>query len=159
MAWKGKLSRTRSKKVVIILLHSQVNLLDFEEKDYRRSSYPRKISNVMDKELLAKSLNVAKSAARALWSCSRNSQRCRVAVLKTGGVPFLAKLVSLEDEDILVPVTGLIQECCVEVRYMSFWYYISQYSVSPVNFIFCRSIFSIIFCPFHFYPSRKTCRL
>lgn len=114
----------------------------------------------MDKELLAKSLNVAKSAARALWSCCRNSQRCRVAVLKTGGVPFLAKLVSLENEDILVPVTGLIQECCVEVRYMSFWYYVSQYSVSPVtsvNFIFCRSI------PFlSFLTSRKTtktCRL
>ena len=71
---------------------------------------------VPDKEVLAKNLKVAKSAARALWSCCRNSQRCRVAVLKTGGVPHLAKLVSLENEDILVPVTGLIQECCVEVK-------------------------------------------
>ena len=70
----------------------------------------------LDREMLAKNLDVAKSAARALWSCCRNSQRCRVAVLKTGGVPHLAKLVALENEDILVPVTGLIQECCVEVR-------------------------------------------
>ena len=72
--------------------------------------------HVIDKEILAKNLQVAKSAARALWSCCRNSQRCRLAVLKTGGVPHLAKLVMLDDEDILVPVTGLIQECCVEVR-------------------------------------------
>ena len=154
MAWKGKnikLSSTRNKecckKVLIILLHSQVNLLDFEEKDYRRSSYPRKISNVMDKESLAKSSNVARSAARALWSCCRNSQRCRVAVLKTGGVPFLAKLVSLENEDILVPVTGLIQECCVEVRNI-----FSTMLVSTLSLQLLRLILFFV-DPFHFYPS------
>ena len=114
-----------------------MNLLDFEEKDYRRSSYPRKMSHVMDKEILAKNLNVAKSAARALWSCCRNSQRCRVAVLKTGGVPFLAKLVSLENEDILVPVTGLIQECCVEVGYISFYNCFMPSNIPYINIQAC----------------------
>ena len=94
-----------------------VNLLDFEENDKLRMSYPKRMYHGLDKEVLAKNLSVAKSASRALWSCCRSSQRCRVAVLKTGGVPYLAKLVMLESEEILVPVTGLIQECCVEKNF------------------------------------------
>ena len=96
-----------------------MNLLDYEENDQVRLSYQKRIYYVLNKETLEKNLQVARSAARALWSCCRDSQRCRVAVLKTGGVPYLANLVRLEDEDILVPVTGLIQECCVEVKLLS----------------------------------------
>ena len=94
-----------------------VNLLDFEENDKLRMSYPKRMYHGLHKEVLAKNLSVAKSACRALWSCCRSSQRCRVAVLKTGGVPYLAKLVTLESEEILVPVTGLIQECSVEKNF------------------------------------------
>ncbi|XP_028392957.1 armadillo repeat-containing protein 4-like [Dendronephthya gigantea] len=94
-----------------------VNLLDYKENDQVRVSYQKRIYYTLSNETLAKNLQVARSATRALWSCCRDSQRCRVAVLKTGGVPYLANLVTLEDEDILVPVTGLIQECCIEKNF------------------------------------------
>ena len=89
--------------------------MDFEKNDQLQKAYPRRISRALEQEIIEKNLEVAKSAARALWSCCRSSQRCRTAVLKTGGVPHLARLNSIDNEDILVPVTGLIQECCVDV--------------------------------------------
>lgn len=69
------------------------------------------------KTILAR--NVATSSVKALWSCCRYSKRCRIALLKTGGVKYLEKLVVLDDENILVPVVGLIQECCIEVNVIS----------------------------------------
>lgn len=106
-----------------------MNLLDFEKNDQLQKAYPRRMSKSVDKKILEKNLDVAKFSARALWSCSRSSERCRVAVLKTGGVPHLAKLVRLDNEKILVPVTGLIQECCTDVRRIP--------QLTMAKFIFC----------------------
>ena len=57
---------------------------------------------------------VACCAARALWSCSK-SRKNKVAMLKAGVVPLLARHLQAEDEALLVPIIGTIQECVSEV--------------------------------------------
>ena len=58
---------------------------------------------------------VACCAAGALWSCSK-SKKNKLAMLKSGIVPLLAKHLQADDEKLLVPVIGTIQECASEVR-------------------------------------------
>ena len=57
---------------------------------------------------------VACCAASALWSCSR-SRKNKLAMLRAGIVPLLAKHLQADDEKLLVPIIGTIQECASEV--------------------------------------------
>ncbi|PFX24986.1 Armadillo repeat-containing protein 4 [Stylophora pistillata] len=57
-------------------------------------------------------LEVARNAALALWSCSK-STRSRSAIFNAGSVPLLAKLVTMDKDEFLVPIVGLVQECAV----------------------------------------------
>ncbi|XP_046859302.1 outer dynein arm-docking complex subunit 2-like [Xenia sp. Carnegie-2017] len=92
-----------------------VNLLDLDESKQLSMLHSKKTFRGVSKTILAR--NVATSSVKALWSCCRYSKRCRIALLKTGGVKYLEKLVVLDDESLLVPVVGLIQECCIEKNF------------------------------------------
>ena len=61
-----------------------------------------------------KDVDVARSGALALWSCSK-SQRNKEAMRKAGAIPLLAKLLKSTHEDMLIPVVGTLQECATEV--------------------------------------------
>ncbi|XP_022791627.1 armadillo repeat-containing protein 4-like isoform X2 [Stylophora pistillata] len=63
-------------------------------------------------------LEVARNAALALWSCSK-STRSRSAIFNAGSVPLLAKLVTMDKDEFLVPIVGLVQECAVVVIFIT----------------------------------------
>lgn len=56
-----------------------------------------------------KSVEVARCAALALWSCSK-STKIKVAINKAGGIPLLARLLKSSNENMLIPVVGNLQE-------------------------------------------------
>ena len=66
-----------------------------------------------DPEMLS-DLEVARCGAQALWSCSK-SKKNKAAIFRARAVPLLAKLLHSENEDVLVPVVGTLQECASEV--------------------------------------------
>ena len=53
------------------------------------------------------STEVARSGALALWSCSKSNKN-KEAILKAGAIPFLARLLKSEHENMLVPVVGTL---------------------------------------------------
>ena len=59
-------------------------------------------------------IEVARCGAQALWSCSK-SKKNKAAIFKARAVPLLAKLLHSENENVLVPVVGTLQECASEV--------------------------------------------
>ena len=91
-------------------LHQQVALLNFQECTGKRPIR----RDLLSTEQHHLDLEVARSAALALWSCSI-SMRSRSSIFKAGAVPLLAKLIKQDKDDFLVPVVGLVQECSVEV--------------------------------------------
>ncbi|CAF98754.1 unnamed protein product [Tetraodon nigroviridis] len=56
-----------------------------------------------------KSVEVARCAALALWSCSK-STKVKAAISKAGGIPLLARLLKSSNENMLIPVVGNLQE-------------------------------------------------
>ena len=50
-----------------------------------------------------------------MWSCSK-SRKNKVAIFRARAVPLLAKLLLSENENVLVPVVGTLQECASEVN-------------------------------------------
>ena len=60
-------------------------------------------------------IEVACCAASALWSCSK-SKKNKLAMLKAGIVPLLAQHLQADEERLLVPIIGTIQECASEVQ-------------------------------------------
>ena len=59
-------------------------------------------------------INVARAGALALWSCSKSTKN-KNAIRKAGGIPLLAKLLKSDNESMLIPVVGTLQECATEV--------------------------------------------
>ena len=59
-------------------------------------------------------MEVARCGALALLSCSKSSKNKR-AMKRAGIIPLLAKLLKSENEAMLVPVVGTLQECASEV--------------------------------------------
>lgn len=60
-------------------------------------------------EYQEKSVEVARCAALALWSCSK-STKTKVAINKAGAIPLLAHLLKSLNENMLIPVVGNLQE-------------------------------------------------
>lgn len=58
--------------------------------------------------------NVARCGALALWSCSKSTKN-KQAIRKAGGIPLLARLLKSNNEAMLIPVVGTLQECATEV--------------------------------------------
>jgi len=61
-------------------------------------------------------MEVARCGALALLSCSKSSKNKR-AMKRAGIIPLLAKLLKSENEAMLVPVVGTLQECASELSY------------------------------------------
>ena len=59
--------------------------------------------------------DVARCGALALWSCSKSTKN-KQAIRKADGIPLLAKLLKSNNEAMLIPVVGTLQECASEVR-------------------------------------------
>lgn len=60
-------------------------------------------------------IEVARAGALALWSCSKSTKN-KVAIKDAGGIPLLARLLKSNNEKMLIPVVGTLQECASEVR-------------------------------------------
>lgn len=58
--------------------------------------------------------DVARCGALALWSCSKSTKN-KQAIRKAGGIPLLARLLKSNNEAMLIPVVGTLQECATEV--------------------------------------------
>ncbi|XP_064646544.1 outer dynein arm-docking complex subunit 2-like isoform X2 [Lineus longissimus] len=63
-----------------------------------------------------KDIEVARSGALALWSCSKSTKN-KQAMRKAGAIPLLAKLLKSTHENMLIPVVGTLQECASEPSY------------------------------------------
>lgn len=61
-------------------------------------------------------VDVARSGALALWSCSK-STRNKQAMRTAGAIPLLARLLKSPHENMLIPVVGTLQECATEPSY------------------------------------------
>lgn len=85
-------------KIILINILFQVSLLDCGL-----------LSNASDIDV-----QVARSGALALWSCSKSTKN-KQATRKAGGIPLLARLLKSKNEEMLIPVVGTLQECASEV--------------------------------------------
>ena len=65
---------------------------------------------------IGKDIEVARSGALALWSCSKSTKN-KHSIKKAGAIPMLAKLLKSSHEEVqmLIPVVGTLQECASEV--------------------------------------------
>uniref|UniRef100_H2YZX2 Armadillo repeat containing 4 n=2 Tax=Ciona savignyi TaxID=51511 RepID=H2YZX2_CIOSA len=63
-----------------------------------------------------KDVEVARSGALALWSCSKSTKN-KHAIRRAGAIPMLAKLLKSQHEEMLIPVVGTLQECASEPSY------------------------------------------
>lgn len=63
-----------------------------------------------------KDVDVARSGALALWSCSKSTKN-KHAIRRAGAIPMLAKLLKSSHEGMLIPVVGTLQECASELSY------------------------------------------
>eukprot|EP00051_Salpingoeca_urceolata_P022545 m.369826 g.369826 ORF g.369826 m.369826 type:complete len:1036 (-) comp19990_c0_seq16:3441-6548(-) len=59
---------------------------------------------------------VARSSAKALWSCSK-SLKNKQRILLAGAAPLLAELVKSDNVELLIPVVATLSECCTEPEY------------------------------------------
>ena len=84
-----------------------MDLLSVDDEKGRRKHTKSYEQHTLDME-------VSRCAALALWSCSKSSNN-RTAIYKAGSVPLLAKLIRVGQEDMLIPIVGLMQECAIEV--------------------------------------------
>ena len=67
------------------------------------------------KNFTEKDVEVARSGALALWSCSKSTKN-KDAIKKANAIPMLARLLKSSHEGMLIPVVGTLQECASEVK-------------------------------------------
>ncbi|KAH9260499.1 hypothetical protein BASA82_001160 [Batrachochytrium salamandrivorans] len=59
---------------------------------------------------------VAISGALALEACSKSSKN-KIAIQAAGSIPLLANLLESQNENLLIPVVGILQECASDENY------------------------------------------
>lgn len=69
-----------------------------------------------------KNIEVARSGALALWSCSKSTKN-KESMRRNGAIPLLAQLLKSPHENMLIPVVGTLQECASEVNLKSYLYH------------------------------------
>ncbi|CAF4560937.1 unnamed protein product [Rotaria socialis] len=62
----------------------------------------------------AKNIEVVRAGALALWSLSRSNLN-KYAMQRAGVIPLLAKLLKSSNDNMLIPVGGIIEECATDV--------------------------------------------
>ena len=63
-----------------------------------------------------KNIKSARAGALALCSLSQSNSN-KHAMQRAGVIPLLAKLLKSSNENMLVPVAGIIEECAINVRF------------------------------------------
>ncbi|CAF1099355.1 unnamed protein product [Adineta steineri] len=63
-----------------------------------------------------KNIEVARAGALALWSLSRSNHN-KHAMERAGIIPLLAKLLKSSNENMLIPIGGIIEECATDHVY------------------------------------------
>uniref|UniRef100_T2MC25 Armadillo repeat-containing protein 4 n=1 Tax=Hydra vulgaris TaxID=6087 RepID=T2MC25_HYDVU len=61
-------------------------------------------------------IEIARAGALALWSCSK-SDKNKIAIKNAGGIMLLAKLLKSDNEGLLIPIVGTLQECASLASY------------------------------------------
>ncbi|CAF1373974.1 unnamed protein product [Adineta steineri] len=64
----------------------------------------------------AKHIEIARAGALALWSLSRSNKN-KHAMERAGVIPLLAKLLKSSNDNMLIPVGGIIEECATDPVY------------------------------------------
>lgn len=62
----------------------------------------------------AKNIEVARAGALALWSLSRSNLN-KISMHRAGVIPLLAKLLKSSNENMVIPVGGILEECATDV--------------------------------------------
>lgn len=60
-------------------------------------------------------INMARSAAKALWSLSE-SRHNKEIMRRSGIVPLMGRLLKCIHKEVVVPIMGTIQQCASQVR-------------------------------------------
>lgn len=71
-------------------------------------------SSLVSQSEHAKNVEVVRAGALALWSLSRSNLN-KYAMHRAGVIPLLAKLLKSSNENMLIPVGGIIEECATDV--------------------------------------------
>ncbi|KAG5899923.1 hypothetical protein JTB14_002474 [Gonioctena quinquepunctata] len=87
-------------------------LVDFLDVDETFLRTPKDQLTPDDQELV----NIAKAAARALWSVSKSKKNIQV-MMKSGSVPLLARLLRSVHMDVVIPTVGTISQCASDPNY------------------------------------------
>ncbi|KAI9329663.1 armadillo-type protein [Zopfochytrium polystomum] len=82
----------------------------------RRYGGIRKLVRLLKVKPGAKDETVAVSGALALATCSK-SARNKEAIQAAGSIPLLANLLESQNEALLIPVVGILQECASDENY------------------------------------------
>ena len=76
----------------------------------------KKLVNLLKQRKGEEHDDLARSGALALWSCSK-SQKNKDSLRQCGAIPLLANLLQSENEELLIPVVGILQECACDPQY------------------------------------------
>ncbi|KAJ8918644.1 hypothetical protein NQ315_013150 [Exocentrus adspersus] len=87
-------------------------LVDFLDVNETYLITPREQLSADEVELV----NIAKAAARALWSVSKSKKNVQV-MMKSGSVPLLARLLRSVHMDVVVPTSGTLSQCADDPSY------------------------------------------
>ncbi|KAJ3056514.1 Armadillo repeat-containing protein 4 [Rhizophlyctis rosea] len=82
----------------------------------RRYGGIKKLVRLLKAKTGSKDERVAISGALALATCSKSSKN-KEAIQSAGAIPLLANLLETNNEDLLIPVVGILQECASDEHY------------------------------------------
>ncbi|KAI9201905.1 armadillo-type protein [Polychytrium aggregatum] len=82
----------------------------------RRYGGIRKLVKLLKARPGSKDEDVAISGALALSTCSKSSKN-KAAIQTAGAIPLLANLLESQNEKLLIPVVGILQECASDENY------------------------------------------
>ncbi|KAJ3098022.1 Armadillo repeat-containing protein 4 [Phlyctochytrium planicorne] len=82
----------------------------------RRYGGIRKLVRLLKNKSVTKEERVAISGALALATCSKSAKN-KEAIQLAGAIPLLANLLESQNESLLIPVVGILQECASDENY------------------------------------------
>lgn len=102
-------------------------------------------------------LDIVRASANAVWNCCRSALN-RKMVTSSEIPPYLIRLLELTtNEDIHLPVIGIINSCAIDVSVKPSFYAIKirlvkifltiDFSIFPTSFFCCRRPFASTCCP------------
>eukprot|EP00794_Sanderia_malayensis_P017757 gene17757-19530_t len=117
-----KILQSQNKELKCLAAETIANVAKFRRarRTVRKYGGIRKLVALLDCGLVSTAteidISVARAGAMALWSCSKSTKN-KHAIRRAGGIPLLAKLLKSDNESMLIPVVGTLQECATEPSY------------------------------------------